>query len=197
MNFKQMVLAASVSVALAAGVDAGTTTTTTVTIEEPEVRTIVTQAGYADPVLVERDGTLWRVVSVDPKLESEVTLFVDADGRIMGAADVTRTRISETTTTTTTTVTTETDDPNAVTDIDDLDNVSVVEKVDELESLRPVDNESKVTTIVMNAGFHNVHDIDYLNHRGVWKAEADDITGEDFEVHVDPNTGLIVHVEDD
>jgi hypothetical protein len=49
----------------------------------------------------------------------------------------------------------------------------------------------------MNAGFHNVHDIDFLDSKGVWKAEADDITGEDYELHVDATSGRIVHLEDD
>lgn len=44
---------------------------------------------------------------------------------------------------------------------------------------------------------NNVHDIDYLGGQGLWKAEADDITGEDFELHVNPETGMIVHIEDD
>jgi hypothetical protein len=49
----------------------------------------------------------------------------------------------------------------------------------------------------MNAGFRNVHDIDYLDSRGLWKLEADDISGEDYELHIEPNTGRIVHIEDD
>lgn len=141
----------------------------TLIVKEPEVRAIVIKEGYRDPIVVGRDGELWRVQSYDG--DAEVTVFVTEQGEILGAADVTRTRITETTTTTTTT----TSEPAA----------------------EPVTQPSSVATIVRDAGFHNVHDIAYLDNRGVWKAEADDITGSDFELHVDPDTGLIVHVEDD
>ncbi|HEX5786612.1 MAG TPA: PepSY domain-containing protein [Woeseiaceae bacterium] len=57
--------------------------------------------------------------------------------------------------------------------------------------------EADVSNVLREAGYDNVHDIEYLDDRGVWKAEADDATGEDFEVHVDGTTGEIVHLEDD
>lgn len=57
--------------------------------------------------------------------------------------------------------------------------------------------EASVATILTNAGYHNIHDIEYKKHKGVWKAEADDNTGADFELNVDATTGHIVHVEDD
>jgi len=57
--------------------------------------------------------------------------------------------------------------------------------------------EASVAAIVGNAGFHDIHDIDFLEREGVWKAEAEDVSGQDFEVHVDATSGRIVHVEDD
>jgi hypothetical protein len=57
--------------------------------------------------------------------------------------------------------------------------------------------EAGVEAIVINAGFHNVHDIDMLDSKGLWKAEADDSAGEDYELHIDPLSGQIVHIEDD
>lgn len=57
--------------------------------------------------------------------------------------------------------------------------------------------EGDVSNVLREAGYDNVHDIEYLDDRGVWKAEADDATGEDFELHVDATTGEIVHFEDD
>jgi hypothetical protein len=54
-----------------------------------------------------------------------------------------------------------------------------------------------VHAVLAGAGYHDIHDIDWLDHRGVWKAEARDPTGEDREVHVDPIDARIVHVEDD
>lgn len=153
-------------------VSAGLAAAETVVINEPEVRTIVVKGGYGDPILVERDGNLWRAKTIDDDGDGEVTLFVNAEGKILAASDVARTRITETTTTTTTTSAVPAPAPAPVT-------------------------KATVATVVMNAGFHNVHDIDFLDNKGVWKAEADDITGEDYELHVDATSGKIVHVEDD
>lgn len=146
---------------------AGAAVADTVVLAEPQVRTIVTKAGYAEPVRIVREGELWRVRSVNPA-GTEVTVFVDDKGELLGAADVARTRIVETTTTTTTQVA-----PVAPAPLD----------------------EGSVTSVLVDAGFHNVHDVDLEG--GVWKAEADDITGEDFEIHIDASSGAIVHVEDD
>lgn len=167
MNPKISVLTIAMSMALAGSVLAETTTTTsttTVTVKEPEVRTIVTKAGFRSPTVIEQEGELWRVVSTDRDSDDDVTLFVTSDGRILGAAEVYEL------------------------------------KGPEFASLTsPVTgplNEATVASVVMDAGFHHVHDIDYLNGKGVWKAEADDITGEDYEIHVD-SKGRIVHIEDD
>jgi hypothetical protein len=160
-------LTIALSTALAGTALAETTTITTVTIEEPEVRSIVTEAGYSDPVLVEHEGDLWRVRSVSKNSNEEVTLFVTGDGRILAASDVYELHH------------------------DHADKVHLDDP-----ATQPV-SESTVPLIVMNAGFHNVHDIDYLAGKKVWKAEADDISGEDYEIHVDERTGRIVHIEDD
>ena len=167
MTLKQLVIAVSLSLSLAGSVAAET-----IVISEPEVRTIIVKEGYADPISVVRDGDLWRVKSVRTNSPGEVTVFVDSEGKVLGAADVVRTRITKTTTTTTVTPTTPVPAPAPVT-------------------------ESAVEAIVINAGFHNVHDIDMLDRKGVWKAEADDSAGEDYELHVDAMSGLIVHIEDD
>lgn len=165
MNATSKILTVALGLALA-----GAASADTIVLAEPEVRTIVTRHGYIEPVVVKREADLWRVRSVNPAGQ-EVTVFVNANGELLGASDVVRTRIVETTTTTTTA------EPVAVEPLP-----------------APVDATS-VATVLADAGFHNVHDVDFDN--GVWKAEADDITGEDFEIHVDPNSGLIVHVEDD
>jgi hypothetical protein len=161
MKSKPTILALSIGLALC-----GTTLAETpVVIDETKIRTIVTEAGYGDPILIEQDAELWRVKSLDSGSGEEVTLFVNEEGKVLGAAEVARTRI---------TTVTETPQPAS-------------EMV----------TEATVADTVMDAGFHNVHDVDYLDEGGVWKAEADDITGEDFELHVDAATGRIVHVEDD
>lgn len=158
MNSKYGILAIALGLALA-----GAAAAETIVLAEPEVRTIITKAGYGEPLVIKRDQELWRVRSVSPAGQ-EVTLFVDAEGNLLGASDVARTRIVTTTTTTT------------------------------QMAPKPI-GPSEVTSVLADAGFHNVHDVGLKN--GVWKAEADDITGEDFEIHVDASTGLIVHVEDD
>lgn len=167
MTLKQLVIAVSLSLSLA-----GSVVAETIVITEPEVRTIVVKEGYADPVSVVRDGDLWRVKSVRSNAPGEVTVFVDAEGKVLGAADVVRTRITRTTTTTTVTPAAPAPAPVPVT-------------------------EAAVEAIVIKAGFHNVHDIAMLNTKGVWKAEADDSAGEDYELHVDAMSGEIVHIEDD
>lgn len=54
-----------------------------------------------------------------------------------------------------------------------------------------------VHAVLAGAGYHDIHDIDWLSHQGVWKAEARDPTGDDREIHVDPIDARIVHVEED
>jgi hypothetical protein len=58
-------------------------------------------------------------------------------------------------------------------------------------------SKDDVRLVLEGAGYHDIHDIDWLDHRGVWKAEARDATGDDREIHVDPIDARIVHVEDD
>lgn len=172
MNIKHSLLAGTVGICMGAAVASADT----IIVKEPQVRTIVTEAGYGEPLLIQREGDLWRVKSTDKNGNTNVTLFVDQQGNVLGAADVARTRVTQTTTTTETT----TSEPGAV-----------------ASAPQEFVTEAAVASIVADAGFHNIHDIDFLDNRGVWKAEADDVTGEDFEVHVDAMSGNIVHVEDD
>jgi hypothetical protein len=58
-------------------------------------------------------------------------------------------------------------------------------------------SKNDVRLVLEGAGYTDIHDIDWLDHRGVWKAEARDATGDDREIHVDPIDARIVHVEDD
>lgn len=164
MNLKPLIYSIALGLALSVSAIAGT-----LVIKQPEVRTIITEAGYGDPILIEQDGGLWRVKTIDVDSEAQVTLFVNERGEILGASEVVELRLADSSKTTTT----------------------VIQKMPE-----PL-TASSVATIVMNAGFHNVHDVDYLDSRGLWKAEADDISGEDYELHVNPETGMIVHIEDD
>lgn len=171
MTLKQLAVAVSLSLSLA-----GAAMAETVVITEPEVRTIIVKEGYGDPISVVREGDLWRAKSVRTNVPGEVTVFVNSEGKVLGAADVVRTRMTKTTTTTTVTPAAPMPAP--------------------APAPAPV-TEAAVEAIVINAGFHNVHDIDMLNTKGVWKAEADDSAGEDYELHIDAMSGLIVHIEDD
>ena len=45
------------------------------------------------------------------------------------------------------------------------------------------------------AGYTNVHDVDYED--GIWNAEADDPTGKDVELKIDPSTGRVIGKEKD
>jgi hypothetical protein len=59
----------------------------------------------------------------------------------------------------------------------------------------PALGASDVRVILSDAGFHDVHDIEFSDGR--WRAEARDATGEDYELAIDPIDGRIVHLEDD
>ena len=75
--------------------------------------------------------------------------------------------------------------------------VPVVVKEQVLVPLGGKIDKSTVEAVLLGAGYHDVHDIDWLSHRGVWKAEARDPQGDDREIHVDPYDASIVHVEED
>ena len=160
MNAKQTLLALT----LGLGLWGTSLAETAVVIKEPQVRTIITDAGYSDPVLIEQDGDFWRARSLDDRSGEEITLFVTPEGKLVGAAEVVQARIAT---------------------------------VGERQPASTPVTEAVAAKAVRDAGFHNVHDIDYLDGKGVWKVEADDVTGEDYELHVDPTNGQIVHIEDD
>lgn len=58
-------------------------------------------------------------------------------------------------------------------------------------------SKNDVRLVLEGAGYTDIHDIDWLENRVVWKAEARDASGDDREIHVDPIDARIVHVEDD
>jgi hypothetical protein len=58
-------------------------------------------------------------------------------------------------------------------------------------------SKETVHAVLAGSGYYDIHDIDWLDNRGVWKAEARDASGDDREIHLDPYDGSIVHVEDD
>lgn len=56
-------------------------------------------------------------------------------------------------------------------------------------------SENDVKAKLAAAGYSKVHDVDFDD--GMWKAEAERADGNDVEIHLDANTGAVVHVEND
>ena len=56
-------------------------------------------------------------------------------------------------------------------------------------------SEADVRARLAEAGYTNVHDVDYED--GIWNAEADDPTGKDVELKIDPKTGKVIGKEKD
>ena len=56
-------------------------------------------------------------------------------------------------------------------------------------------SENDIKAKLAAAGYSKVHDVDFDD--GMWKAEAERADGNDVEIHLDANTGTIVHVEND
>ena len=56
-------------------------------------------------------------------------------------------------------------------------------------------SEADVRARLAVAGYTNVHDVDYED--GIWNAEADDPSGKDVELKLDPVTGKVIGKEKD
>ena len=56
-------------------------------------------------------------------------------------------------------------------------------------------SEADVRARLAAAGYTNVHDVDYED--GIWNAEAEDPTGKDVELKVDPKSGKVIGKEKD
>lgn len=56
-------------------------------------------------------------------------------------------------------------------------------------------SEADVRARLAAAGYTNVHDVDYED--GIWNAEADDPTGKDVELKIDPKSGKVIGKEED
>jgi len=55
--------------------------------------------------------------------------------------------------------------------------------------------EADVRARLSAAGYTNVHDVDFDN--GIWNAEADDPSGKDVKLKLDPATGKVIGKEKD
>ena len=56
-------------------------------------------------------------------------------------------------------------------------------------------SEADVRARLAAAGYTNVHDVDYED--GIWNAEAEDPTGKDVELKIDPKSGKVIGKEKD
>lgn len=56
-------------------------------------------------------------------------------------------------------------------------------------------SEADVRARLAAAGYTNVHDVDFED--GIWNAEADDPSGKDVELKLDPATGKVIGKEKD
>ncbi|KRG68467.1 peptidase M4 [Pseudoxanthomonas dokdonensis] len=56
-------------------------------------------------------------------------------------------------------------------------------------------SENDIKARLATAGYSKVHDVDFDD--GMWKAEAERADGNDVEIHLDANSGEIIHVEND
>lgn len=72
-----------------------------------------------------------------------------------------------------------------------LDSTGKVFPSDRVATLGEADVRAKLAA----AGYTNVHDLKYDD--GMWKAEADDASGKDFELQIDADTGKVVGKEKD
>jgi hypothetical protein len=162
-----------------------------------EARALLESRGYADVSALALEQGQWvgRATDADGQ---RVAVSVGVEDR-----EITATVPASSTTTTVTTTTSERpgSTPQTV----------IVEKTIEYPAVReaivvqqkvlvPVGEKIDKTTVAAvlhGAGYHDVHDIDWLATRGVWKAEARDPSGDDRELHISPYDGAIVHVEND
>jgi len=167
------------------------------TITGPEAEDLLVDNGFTDiSVLDYRDG-MW--VGTARNRDGElVAVRIDANKKVTWGN---RTTTTTTTTTRTAPVRVARADPPVVVE-EVVVETPVVRRPVMVEQrvLVPVGgriSKNDVRLVLAANGYHNIHDIDWLSSRGVWKAEARDPTGDDREIHLDPYDGTIVHEEDD
>jgi hypothetical protein len=56
-------------------------------------------------------------------------------------------------------------------------------------------SEADVRAALAANGYSKIHDLAFKD--GLWKAKAQQATGQDIKVHVDPNDGLVVSAQND
>jgi hypothetical protein len=214
MKMKKSLIAAALGVMLSGSVFAASMTA-------DEAADLLSRRGFSNVSVLEYDNGFWLgtatndlgevvEVTVDP-IEQKITTSTNGEKRTTTVTTKTTTRAvpAPRTVVQEVPVVVEKEVPVYVDRV--VDRPVVVERVIEQPAVRQpivvreqvlvpmggkIDKET-VVAVLHGAGYHDVHDIDWLNNRGVWKAEARDPSGDDREIHVDPYDGRIVHVEDD
>ena len=197
MKIKSSLLTIALGVALTASVSAASLTAS-------QAEDLLARRGYSNVSMLEFQGGVWMATATN------------AEGRLVDVRvnpvdqGITSTVKSGTRTTVTTTTTTTAPAPVKVVERV-VEKPVVVERIVEQPVVRspvviqervlvPVGgkiSKDVVRAVLADSGYHDIHDIDWLDNRGVWKAEARDASGDDREVHVDPIDARIVHVEND
>ena len=190
MKIRTSLIAAGMSAVLSGSVWAASLTSI-------EATDLLESRGYADVSVLELQQGHWVGTATDSSGKN-VVVSVDVVDR-----EITTAIAGSTTTTTVTTTTSERPGSSPQTVVVEKtieqpivrEAIVVQEKI--LVPLGEKIDKTDVAAVLHGAGYHDVHDIDWLSNRGVWKAEARDPSGDDREVHVSPYDGAIVHVEND
>jgi|GEM_PF-4958261 len=66
-----------------------------------------------------------------------------------------------------------------------------------MEKREHVNHRPNLSGLQLCLSLYISHDTVCLENQGVWKADADDGRGQDYELHVDASSGEIEHIEDD
>lgn len=200
MKLRTTLIATALSVAVSGSVWAASLTAT-------EAADLLERRGFVDISLLELNDGQWVGTAVDDRGQLVAVSVNAADSEITSTL-----RGSQSlTTVTTTTSERPSSTPKTVVVEKTVEAPVVVERVIEppvvrqeivvqqkvLVPLGEKIDKADVAAVLHGAGYHGVHDIDWLSTRGVWKAEARDPAGDDREVHVSPYDGAIVHVEND
>ena len=189
MNMKHSLLALALGLALSGAAAAA--------MSAREAEDMLERNGFTEVSPLEYHDGMWRGTAVNTDGEM-VDVRIDPIDR-----EVTWTGNQGTRTITTTTTTTRqpvrvarAETPVVIEEIPVVRRPIMVEK----RVLVPVGgrlDRGDVRTVLAANGYHDIHDVEWLGGRQVWKAEARDPSGDDLEVHVDPIDGRILHVEDD
>lgn len=182
MNRKSLFIALALGLAALGGAASAESLRT-----ETEVRVLLTDEGFIDVANVQLENGMWVAEGIDAT-GAPVTLRIDpvSSKVVSEVREITAPATTVTRTTRITRTTTPAPAPEVIRE--------VVEVPVPVTRASPM-SADEATALLRAAGYHDIHDLSYRG--GKWKAEAEDPSGDDREVHLDAFSGAIVHVEDD